>query len=221
MQSSHSTVLALTLLVGIAAGCSQPTEPSPTGPEQPVGQPAITPPQVNAGPDVWLPLPANSIVLHGSVLSTPSTIMSHEWKVLSGPPSISLESPTALRPTVANLEQGTYDLEFALTAKGFLVTDTVRLHVYESRQPAVNEVLFKNITVNCPMFCVAELANFQLAGRTPLRVLLKRDDAVAWFEASAPGQWKNGDLYAYSIFNDRLSVSVEDGSRAVDIRVIF
>jgi hypothetical protein len=219
----HLWLIAIYAGVLASAGCSgAPIAPSPTPPPGP----ALTAPNVYAGADVWLPLPMNTWVLEGIPRENSSTVTApptatYSWKKVSGPASYAIESPGARRTKVVNLEQGTYEFEFALTVNGSTTTDTVKIHVYQPRAAGANEILFKNVPWLCPMGCSATPPDFQLAGRTPIRVLLKPSAAEAWFEAKPETQLTSFERYVYSTRSGGVSFYTDDDVGTVDIWIVF
>ena len=88
------------------------------------------PPVANAGSDITLTLPVNSVSLSGKATDSDGTIASTTWTKVSGPTQFTLSSQTILNPTVSNLTAGVYT--FRLTAtddKGATATDDVNVTV--------------------------------------------------------------------------------------------
>ena len=218
MKSSVSTLQTLAALTAVAAGCSQPTEPTRGGP--PVGPTTAAPAlQVRAGSDVWLPLPGSSLVLYGFA-DLPSAVGRYSWKKVSGPPSYSIESPESRHTKVTDLEEGTYEFEFAATDQGGSTgRDTVSIHVYEPRTGA-NEYIFRNVPWMCPMGCNATISNFPFPSKSPSKVLLETGDD-AWIEVRPEAKWASADKYVYITGNNLLWIYTDDGLGAVSIRVIY
>jgi hypothetical protein len=91
-------------------------------------------PVVNAGADQAIILPSNSVNLSGAATDADGSIVSYEWKKLSGPSNFILVAPAAASTTVTGLVQGIY--VFRLTVKdnsGALTSDEVQVTV---TQPA-------------------------------------------------------------------------------------
>ena len=76
--------------------------------------PNIGDPVADAGPDQFLILPANSIVLDGSATDDVA-IASYVWSQISGPNTAILTGETTEDLTASNLVQGTYVFELAVT----------------------------------------------------------------------------------------------------------
>jgi hypothetical protein len=88
-------------------------------------------PIARAGPDQFITLPTDSLLLDGSSSSDPDgRIVSYQWEKFSGPASFSLANASADITTVRNLERGVYEL--VLTVKdnyGLSSRDTMSITV--------------------------------------------------------------------------------------------
>jgi hypothetical protein len=73
-----------------------------------------TPPTVNAGSDVTITLPINSITLNGSALDSDGTIVGYEWAKLAGGAAV-ITSPKSARTTVTGLAEGQYTFRLGAT----------------------------------------------------------------------------------------------------------
>jgi Tol biopolymer transport system component len=89
------------------------------------------PPVANAGVDVTIFLPVNSINLNGSASYDPdNNITSYLWTKISGPSLFSIANANAVQTQVTNLVQGVYQFELKVTDKTRLVDrDTVQVTV--------------------------------------------------------------------------------------------
>ncbi len=76
---------------------------------------ANKPPIANAGPDIVITLPVNSVTLSGSGTDPDGTIASYAWTQVAGPSKSTIGSPTKAQTTISNLIAGTYI--FKLTVK--------------------------------------------------------------------------------------------------------
>ncbi|HTE12682.1 MAG TPA: PKD domain-containing protein [Chitinophagaceae bacterium] len=73
------------------------------------GQPGNQPPVSNAGPDVTISLPTNSVSLDASASYDPDgTIVAYYWVQNTGPSSYSIANVSAAKTTVSNLIPGVY-----------------------------------------------------------------------------------------------------------------
>ena len=88
-------------------------------------------PVARAGPDLFVTLPADSLMLDGSSSSDPDgDIVSYRWEKFSGPASFSIVNAAADVTTVRDLIKGVY--EFVLTVKdnhGAVARDTMSVTV--------------------------------------------------------------------------------------------
>jgi hypothetical protein len=91
------------------------------------------PPFSNAGPDLSISLPADSILLDGSESSDADDgIVKYEWEKIFGQDPIQLSSPQGMRTSVRGLQKGIYRFQLKVTDKGGLYTmDTVSVDVSE------------------------------------------------------------------------------------------
>ena len=70
------------------------------------------PPVVDAGSELTLRLPANSVSIQGSAMDEDGSITSYKWVQISGP-SATLSESTSQTVTVSNLQEGTYVFRFS------------------------------------------------------------------------------------------------------------
>src|SRR5664279_3960648 len=94
--------------------------------------PAKKPPVANAGADVTIYIPTNSITLDGSASRDPDgNIIRYEWTKLSGPDSFKIVNASAVRTIVKNLKWGTYRFQLQVTDSNNLsAKDTVLIKVH-------------------------------------------------------------------------------------------
>jgi len=89
------------------------------------------PPVANAGPDVSINLPVDSVRLNGSSSSdTDGTITTYSWSKISGPSQYTISNASVVNPTISNLYKGTYLFSLTVTDNfGAIGIDTVVLFV--------------------------------------------------------------------------------------------
>ncbi|HEU4609149.1 MAG TPA: PKD domain-containing protein, partial [Chitinophagaceae bacterium] len=89
------------------------------------------PPIANAGKDQFIALPKDSVLLDGSASKdTDGSIVSFNWKYLSGPSSYSITTASANKTTVKGLAEGAYSFVLTVTDNGGLsAKDTVNVTV--------------------------------------------------------------------------------------------
>jgi hypothetical protein len=97
--------------------------------------PAPLPPNVsplaNAGNDITISLPTNSVQLSGTASSDPDGgIVSYSWNRVSGPTGMSIANATSVTPTIVGLVVGDYVIRLTVTDNdGATDTDEVTIHV--------------------------------------------------------------------------------------------
>ncbi len=91
-------------------------------------------PVANAGPDVAITLPANSVTLNGSGTDSDGTIASYAWSFVSGPATPTLANATSKSVTVSALNTpGTYTFQLQVKDnRGGTATDNVVVTVNNS-----------------------------------------------------------------------------------------
>jgi hypothetical protein len=87
-------------------------------------------PAANAGLDINVTLPTNSVILSGSGTDPDGTIASYQWSKIAGPSQYNFVSATLAQTTVNNLAEGTYQFELTVTDNlGKTAKDTVQVIV--------------------------------------------------------------------------------------------
>jgi len=88
-------------------------------------------PVANAGPDEFVNLPKDSVLLNGSASTDPDgTIQKWEWKKIAGPNSFQIVNGASSKTIARNLNIGVYEFELTVTDNAGAVTkDTVAITV--------------------------------------------------------------------------------------------
>lgn len=119
-----------------------------------VNGPANQPPAANAGADITITLPANSLTLNGSGSSDlDGTINSYAWSRIGGPTQHTLADAAAVSTELSNLVQGTYAFKLVVTDNGGLTdNDTIVVTVKPApvNQPPVAKA-GTDITITLPV----------------------------------------------------------------------
>jgi len=91
-----------------------------------------SPPVSNAGADLLIVLPVDTVTLNGSASFDPdNNIVSVQWKKVSGPSTYTIARDNTMQPILSNLTQGSYGFELRVTdAGGLYDMDTVVVAVY-------------------------------------------------------------------------------------------
>ena len=107
-------------------------------------------PIVNAGSDVTITLPTNSVTLIGNATDADGTIASFQWTKISGPSQGTIVSASQPQTSVNNLVQGIYQFELSATDnRGATGRDTVTVTVNTAPNvpPTANAGLDQNLTL--------------------------------------------------------------------------
>jgi ribosomal protein L14 len=113
------------------------------------------PPVANAGSNLSITEPTNSVNLNGNGSYDPDgTIALYSWVVISGPGSISILNSTSAQPTAINLQTGIYTFELTVTDNnGATASDDVTVTVLPKpvlpNQPPIANA-GTNVTITAP-----------------------------------------------------------------------
>ncbi len=139
-------------------------------------------PIANAGPDLNITLPTNSITLNGGFSSDPDgTITSYLWTKISGPAQYTIANNTATSTIVNNLTAGVYSFQLKVTDNsGAIAMDTVKITVNAApaNQPPIANA-GANITITLP----TNIANLNGSASTDPDGTIT---AYAWSQISGP-----------------------------------
>jgi ribosomal protein L14 len=139
-------------------------------------------PVANAGLDINVTLPTNTIVLNGSGTDADGTIASYQWTKVSGPSQYLVVSPSQAQTTVNNLLQGTYQFVLTVTDnQGAVGTDTVNVFV----NPAPNQAPTANAGADIDITLPTNTATLNGSGNDA-------DGSIAayqWTKISGPSQF--------------------------------
>lgn len=87
-------------------------------------------PVANAGKDVVVILPTNSVTLTGSGSDPDGRIIRYTWTRISGPPRYTIKNTTVANPIITNLVKGTYIFRLTVTDnRGGTATDNINVTV--------------------------------------------------------------------------------------------
>jgi len=134
-KSIHQGLTIFILFVLIIASCKPEPPPPPQGYKIPTA---------NAGLDIVITLPLDSILLDGSASTArDGNLTKYEWSKISGPATFNITNQAAVRTRVNNLMEGVYQFELKVTNdKGLSAMDTVQVTVNPvvrvNRSPVAN-----------------------------------------------------------------------------------
>jgi poly(3-hydroxybutyrate) depolymerase len=94
-------------------------------------------PIANAGSDITITLPVNSVTVNGTASSDPDgSIAGFMWTKLSGPPQYAIATPTGPTTSIDNMVQGVYSFQLVVTDNnGAIDRDTVTVTVGSAPPP--------------------------------------------------------------------------------------
>jgi len=94
------------------------------------------PPFANAGKDIILALPSNTVTITGNGSDPDGKIISFAWTKISGPKTYTIRNTNTKTPTFSNLQKGTYVFRLIVTdKKGSIATDDVTVIVKSAIVP--------------------------------------------------------------------------------------
>ncbi|MET0625293.1 MAG: VWA domain-containing protein [Pyrinomonadaceae bacterium] len=145
--------------------------------------PVNRPPEVEAGGDQTITLPADTVALQGTAADDglpEGSALTYQWSKVSGPAAVVFDSPRALASNVTFTQPGTYVLR--LTASDSLLTasDELTITVIPRNQPPTVEAGPEQ-SITLP--AAATLAGVVTDDGLPRGVLL----SVAWSVVEGPG----------------------------------
>lgn len=95
------------------------------------------PPTANAGIDVFLKLPTDTVTLRG-VGTDDGFVASYKWTKVSGPTQFIIGNSQAATTLISGLVDGVYVFRLTVTDNGGLATtDDIMITVYPEAQPSV------------------------------------------------------------------------------------
>jgi hypothetical protein len=93
-------------------------------------------PVANAGKDVVLTLPTNTVTMNGSGIDRDGKIITYTWTKISGPRTYTIKNTNVVKPIFSNLVKGTYVFQLTVTDnKGGTATDNVTVTVKAGNTP--------------------------------------------------------------------------------------
>jgi hypothetical protein len=112
--------------------------------------PTNHPPIANAGPDMTITLPTNTVMLNGSgSTDVDNNITNYLWTKISGPSSFSISNANTIQTQVTSLVEGVYEFELKITDAGGLFSK-------DTMQVTVNPVPVLNCGSNRPQLQVTQ-----------------------------------------------------------------
>ena len=139
-------------------------------------------PTANAGPDINITLPVNSVTLNGSGEDPDGTIVSYQWTKISGPSQYNIVAPAKAQTTINNLVHGVYIFELKVTdnAAG-VATSTVTVTVNSAPNEPPSTDAGQDINITLPI----NTATLNGSGNDPDGIIA----SYQWTKISGPGQF--------------------------------
>jgi poly(3-hydroxybutyrate) depolymerase len=112
--------------------------------------PPNIPPVADAGSDITITLPTNSVSLAGTATDADGSIATYAWTKVNGPAAGTINSPNAATTAATALQEGTYTFRLTVSDKaGATGSDEVNVTVKPApnKAPVANAGSDKNITV--------------------------------------------------------------------------
>jgi predicted esterase len=186
-----------------------------------VNAPSNQIPVVDAGIDLAITLPTNSVTLNGSATDADGTISNLTWTKISGPAQFTIGSPNTASTSITNLVTGVYQFELQATDdKGAVAKDTVNVAVKDAtatnQAPSVYPGADQTITL--PVNSVTLTAS----GTDPDGII----SAYNWTYVSGPSQYTivNANSASTAVNNlvegtyqFRVIVTDDDGATASNV----
>jgi hypothetical protein len=115
-------------------------------------------PIANAGADVVITLPANSLTLPGSGTDTDGVVSAYSWNQLSGS-SVSLSDVNTPNLIISSLVEGTYSFGLTVTDNGGSTSAIDEVIVIVNKAPSLNLALNKPVTASSLEYGALTAAN--------------------------------------------------------------
>ena len=146
------------------------------------------PPVANAGPDLSINLPLDSVQLNGSAsYDTDGTITGYSWLKISGPGQSSISNASVANPTISNLYKGTYQFSLTVTDNfGTIGIDTVAIQVTATPPIPPAAAAGPDITLTPPATSTTLNGSGSYDRDTTIT-------AYSWHEVSGPGPYTIND----------------------------
>ena len=160
-------------------------------------------PIANAGQDMVITLPVDSVMLDGSTSSDIKGVIGYEWRKISGPDTFSIVTHSLVKTVINHLKKGIYEFELTVLNKaGLSAKDTLNVtlnHRMINRQPVANAG--KDITIRLPVNATA----LDGAGSTD------PDNNIAnytWTKISGPASFNSSDPHGVKTILQNLELGV-------------
>jgi len=150
-------------------------------------------PVSNAGSNTTITLPTNSIALDGSASYDPDgSVAAYYWVQISGPSSYAIGDPTAMRTTVSNLVQGSYEFQLQVRDNAgaiglssvFITVNPASVTVSANQAPVSNAGFNSTLTLPTNSIALNGSASYDPDGSIA---------AYYWVQISGPSSYTIAD----------------------------
>ncbi len=181
---------------------------------------AAAPPVAEAGEDIVITLPENTVLLDGSESSGGGTIVSWQWQKVAGPEEFEITQPLEAQTTVTGLVQGTYRFELEVTDdKGLSATDILTVEVKAPVPPVA--VAGDDITIRLPENTVVLDGSGSSGGGTIVSWEWQQVAGPEEFEIEQPAEARTTvTRLVQGIYRFELKVTNDQGVSAADTLTI-
>jgi hypothetical protein len=173
-------------------------------------------PTANAGNNVSITLPVNTVTLTGTASDADGTITSVQWRKLGGPASFNIVSPSQLQTVINELAQGVYTFELTVTDNnGATASSVVSVTVNPAPNQAPTAHAGNNISITLPANSVTLTGTANDADGTITNIQWRKLSGPAGFNIVSPGQLQtviNG--LETGVYSFELTVTDNSGATA-------
>ena len=188
---------------------------------------ANQPPVANAGSDMNITLPTNTVSVSGSASKDPNgTISSYTWTKIAGPTSYTIANSSAMGTSISNLASGVYAFQLkVMDNAGAIGMDTMQVTVNpatpSNQPPIANAGADQNITLPINSVTINGSASSDLDGSI---------SSYLWTKLSGPSQFNLGNSgtastllsnLAAGVYTFQLKVTDNAGAIALDTTKII
>ena len=188
-----------------------------------INQATNQPPVANAGVDINITLPTNSVTLSGSGTDADGTITSYQWAKVSGPTQYTIASPNSAKTTVSNLSQGIYKFELTVTDNGGATAKSsmqVTVNAAPANQPPIANA-GANINITLPANSTTLSGSGTDADGTVTSYQWTKISGPSQFTIVSPAAAKTTvNNLAQGIYKFQLTVTDNDGATGKDTATV-
>jgi hypothetical protein len=197
-----------------------------------------TPPEVSAGADTYVYVPADFITLSATATDAENNIDTYNWRQISGPTHEIIQTPDSYRNsttlfylnTISRLKKGEYSFELTVTDIGGLSgKDSVNFIVFDAADVGTNQKIFKDLQWSCPWWgCELSIENIfsHIPRNVPIKVKIRPAGSSIWIEVPHESIWTTEvnplPIYGFGIWEERFYVYADYfDERKWDVMIVY